>query len=407
MLFRNRKQARLPKVRLSRVMMSLAIAFALGGVVVTDVVAQSDSGSERRNRRSQKSEKAEVRYPEATREEPKEKGSAKTGKKLQKLIEEFNESKYEEAKPLADEILADANANNYDKSLAAFLAAQIAYNLDDNAAAESFAKQAIDLNGLDNNNHFTAMQFLSQLQTQDDKYAEGLATIERYLAETKSTRPEDLIVKGNALYRLERFKEAAETLRQAVDASPQPKNEWLQLLMASYADAGQNAEAIQLAEQLAAKSPDDKKAQMNLASVYMQADQMDKAAAVLEKMRASGQMTEEREYRQLYTTYANMEGKEKDTIAVINDGIQKGILKPDYQSYVALAQAYYYSDQIPQAIEAWQKGAPLSKDGETYLNLAKVLYQENRVPEAKEAAKAALAKGVKKPDDAKKIINAK
>lgn len=397
MLFRNRKQA----------LLSLAIAFALGGVIVTDAVAQSDSGSERRNRRSQKEQKTEVRYPEATRAEPKEKGSSKMGKKLQKLIDEFNESKFEEAKPLAAEIIADGNSNNYDKALAAFLAAQVAYNLDDNAAAETFAKQAIELNGLDNNNHFTTMQFLAQLQIQDDKYADGLATIDRYLSESKSTKPDDLVIKGNALYRLERYKEAAATLRQAVDASPQPKNEWLQLLMASYADAGQNEEAIKLAEQLAAKSPEDKKAQMNLASVYMQADKMDKAATILEKLRTSGQMTDEREYRQLYTTYANMEGKEKDTIAVINDGIQKGILKPDYQSYVALAQAYYYSEQIPQAIDAWKKGAPLSKDGETYLNLAKVLYQENRLPEAKEAAKSALAKGIKKPDDAKKIINAK
>ncbi len=397
MLFRNRKQA----------LLSLAIAFAMGGMIVTDAVAQSDSGSERRNRRSQKEQKAEVRYPEATRTEPKEKGSSKMGKKLQKLIDDFNESKFEEAKPLAAEIIADGNSNSYDKALAAFLAAQVAYNLDDNAAAETFAKQAIDLNGLDNNNHFTTMQFLAQLQIQDDKYADGLATIDRYLTESKSTKPEDLVIKGNALYRLERYKEAAATLRQAVDASPQPKNEWLQLLMASYADAGQNEEAIKLAEQLAAKSPEDKKAQTNLASVYMQADKMDKAAAILEKLRTSGQMTDEREYRQLYTTYANMEGKEKDTIAVINDGIQKGVLKPDYQSYVALAQAYYYSDQIPQAIDAWKKGAPLSKDGETYLNLAKVLYQENRLAEAKEAAKSALAKGVKKPDDAKKIINAK
>lgn len=405
MLFRNRKQA-----RLSKVMLSLAVGLALGGAVVTDAIAQSqDTGpsNERRTRGGKKEQKAEVRYPEATRTEPKEKGSAKTGKKLQKLIDEFNESKFEEAKPLAAEILADGNANNYDKALAAFLAAQVAYNLNDNAAAEQFAKQTIELNALDNNNHFTAMQFLAQLQIQDDKYAEGLATIDRYLTESKSAKPEDLVIKGNALYRLERYKEAAATLRQAVDASPQPKNEWLQLLMASYADAGQNEDAIKLAEQLAAKSPDDKKAQMNLASVYMQADKMDKAAAILEKVRSSGQMTEEREYRQLYTTYANMDGKEKDTIAVINDGIQKGVLKPDYQTYVALAQAYYYSDQIPQAIDAWKKGAPLSKDGETYLNLAKVLYQENRLPEAKEAAKAAVAKGVKKPDDAKKIINAK
>ena len=99
-----------------------------------------------------------------------------------------------------------------------------------------------------------------------------------------------------------------------------------------------------------------------------------------------------------------MDGKEKDVIAVINEGLQKGVVKPDYQTYLALAQAYYYSEQIPQAIEAWQKAAPLSKDGETYLNLARVLWQEGRIPEAKVAARAALDKGLKKPDDAKKII---
>ncbi len=41
--------------------------------------------------------------------------------------------------------------------------------------------------------------------------------------------------------------------------------------------------------------------------------------------------------------------QEKDVIAVINEGLQKGILKPDYQVYLALAQSYYYSDQVPQA----------------------------------------------------------
>ena len=33
-----------------------------------------------------------------------------------------------------------------------------------------------------------------------------------------------------------------------------------------------------------------------------------------------------------------------------------------------------------------------------------MLWQEDRIPEAKQAAKAALEKGVKKPEDAKKII---
>lgn len=392
------------KFRSKHAVLSLVIATALGGMVVADASAQTTRSS---GRSSKNSDKPEVRYPDATRAEPSTKPSSKVGKKVQKLIDEYNDEKYAELRVLADEILAAEGANAYDKSLAAQLAAQAAYNLDDNAAAKTYLQQSIEFNGLDNNGHYQSMLMLAQLQLADDELQPGLATLDRYLAETKSTKPEDLVLKGQALYQSERYQEAIPVLKQAIEATPEPKDNWVQLLMASYAETNQNAEAIALAERLAAKNPADKKAQINLSTVYAQAEQMDKAAAVLEKLRAAGQLTEEREYRQLYVTYANLDKHEADVIAVINEGLQKGVLKPDYQTYLALAQSYYYSEQIPQAIENWQKAAPLSKDGETYLNLARVLWQEGRVPEAKQAAQQALAKGLKKPEDARKIINLK
>ena len=395
MIFRNHKAV-----------LSVLIATALTGAVVTDAFAQSSRSSERGNRGG-KQAKAEVLYPNATREEPKEKASSKMSSKLQKLIDNYNEQKFPETLQVAGEILGNSASNNYDKSLAAQLAAQAAYQSDDAKAAIGFLKQAIELNGLDNNGHFQSMVMLGQLQLQEDQTAEGLATLDKYFAESKSTKPDELIAKGQALYQLQRYQEAIPVLQQAIAASPEPKDNWNQLLMAALSEAGQTGEAVKTAEALAAKNPNDKKAQLNLANMYMQADQMPKAAAVMDKLRSSGQLTEEREYKQLYSIYANTENKEKDVIAVINEGLQKGILKPDYQVYLALAQSYYYSDQVPQAIEAWQKAAPLSKDGETYLNLARVLHAEGRVPEAKKAAQEALAKGVKNQADAKKIINLK
>jgi len=388
----------------NKALLSLLVAAALGGAVAADAIAQTDSG----HGRSSRSAKAEVMFPNATRQEPKEKSSPKLSSKLQKLIDTFNKGEdFPGVRAQADEILANPAANNADKSLASQLAAQAAYNLDDTAGAKKYLQQAVDFNGLDNNGHYQSMLMLAQLQLQDNQYTEGLATLDKYLAETKSQKPEDLILKGQALYQSERYQEAIPVLKAGIAASPEPKDSWNQLLMAAYAEAGQSGEAVAAAEALAAKSPNDKKAQLNLASMYMQADQMAKAAAVMDKLRASGQLTDEREYKQLYSIYANTENKEKDVIAVINEGMSKGILKPDYQTYLALAQSYYYTDNIPGAIDNWKKAAPLSKDGETYLNLAKVLKNEGRTAEAKEAAQQALAKGVKKPEDAKKIINGK
>ena len=394
MIFRSQKHA----------VLSILIATALGGVVVADAAAQSRSSERRGNKESAK---AEVLYPEATRVDPKGKASSKMGSKLNKLFAAYNKQEYAETRTLADEILASPDANDYDKAVANQLASQGAYNLDDNAAAKHYLQQAIALNQLDNNGHFQAMLMLAQLQLQDDQLAEGLANLDKYFAESKSNKPEELIIKGQALYQSEKYAEAIPVLKAAIAASPEPKDTWNQLLMASYAEAGQTGEAVKEAEALAAKNPADKKAQLNLASMYMQADQMDKAAAVMDKLRAAGQLTEEREYKQLYSIYANTDNKERDVIAVINEGISKGILKPDYQTYLALAQSYYYTEQVPQAIEAWRNAAPLSKDGETYLNLARVLHAEGRIPEAKQAARDALAKGIKNPADANKIINLK
>lgn len=405
MILRNHKQA----------LLTALVVTAVSGAVVTDAFAQTRSAdrSEQRERRGAKAAQAEVLYPNATRKEPGLKASPKLGKDLQKLIDSYNEEKFPETITLADAMLANSGANNYDKSLAAQMASQAAYQQDDVAAAKRYLQQVLDLNGLDNNGHLQSMVMLAQLQLQDDDKAEqakGLTLIDKYFAESGSKKPEELVVKGQALYQLERYSEAIPVLQEAIAASPEPKDQWNQLLMAAYSEGGQTGEAIKAAEALAAKNPNDKKAQINLASMYMQADQMDKAAAVMDKLRASGQLSEEREYKQLYSIYANMENREKDVIAVTDEGLQKGVLKPDYQVYLARAQAYYYSEpqKTAEAIAEWQKAAPLSPNGETYLNLARVLHSEGRVAEAKEAARQAKAKGgLKNVADADKIINLK
>ncbi|MFC3552314.1 tetratricopeptide repeat protein [Lysobacter cavernae] len=389
------------------------LAAAIGTVLVFGAISQVNAQTAQQRadeRRAQKgaqkgqSAKAEEQYPQATRQSPETKATSKGGAKLQKMMKLYDDEKGADARAVADEIIANPASNAYEHAFAAQIGAQIAYDADDTATAMAYLNKAIEFNGLDNNGHYGAMFMLAQLQLQEDQYAESLKTFDRFFAETKSQKPEQLVLKGNVLYRLERYPEAAAVLKQAIDASPEPKAEWQQLLMATYAESGQAGEAVKIAEGLAAKNPADKRAQLNLAAVYQQNDMLDKAAVVLEKLRASGQLTDDKEYRQLYATYLNMDGKEKEAAKVITEGLEKGVLKPDYQVYLAMAQSYYFSDQVAPAIDAYKKAAPLAPDGEAYLNLARVLWQEDRIPEAKEAAKQAIAKGVKKPDDAKKIL---
>lgn len=381
-----------------------AVSATLSLMAAGTVVAQ-DAGSNNRRGANKEAQQAEApKYPNASRKEPDTK-AGRNGKKLEELGKAYNAQQFPQVLTIADEVIADSKSNNFERAYAARLAGASQLNTD-NAKATAYLLKAVELNGLGNNDHYEAMFLAGRLQAQEGQVEQGLATIDKMLSESKSQDPEQLIIKGDTLYKLQRYPEAVTVVKQALAATPNPKPEWQGLLLKIYADSDQPAEAAKLADEIASKNPTDKQAQLNAAAAYMQADQNDKAVAILEKLRSSGQISDEKDYRNLYALYSNAEGKEKEAIAVINEGLQKGILKPDYQTYTALAQAYWFSDQPDQAADTYRKAAPLAPDGEAYLNLAKVLNNTGKAAEAKQAAQQALDKGVKNPEDAKRIISA-
>ncbi|TDK19053.1 tetratricopeptide repeat protein [Luteimonas aestuarii] len=386
----------------AKLFVALALVFA-----TTSANAQR-SLEERRNARQQQSSQAaaapaEAQYPNATRQEPEARASARMGQRLNRLSTAYNDGDFDAVPALAEDILSQANANDYDKSVAKRLlgAAQVG---EDPAAAIASFNEALAFNGLNNNDHFDTMWMVAQLHAQEGQNEQSLAVLERLAAETNAQVPDHLGLKGIVLYQMERYPEAITAIEAAMQAAETPKPEWTQILMASYVETGDASKATALAEQIAANAPGDKQSQLNLAATYIQADQYDRALPIYERLRAAGELTTESEYRNLAVMYLNSGEKEREAIAVINEGLEKQILKGDHAMYNMLAQAYYFSDQPGPAIDAYRKAAPLAPDGETYLNLAKVLWAEGRMPEAKQAAQQALDKGIRSPDEAQRIL---
>lgn len=388
-------------------MLAAAIGLVLGLGAFTDATAQVARERMERNKERQEQQEAPVqapKFPAASRAEPETKRSAKLRKELNALIEAHNEGNSADALAKAQALVANPEGSAYERALAAQIGGLAAYEADQVPTAISLFQQAVQLDGLDNNGHYDSMFMLAQLQIQEGQDQAGLATLDRMIAETKSQDPQHFILKGNTLFNLDRHAEAAAAVKQAIELAETPDPSWMQLLVGAYFELGQPEEAARIGEELLARNPNDKRMQLNLATIYQQAGQLDKAAAMLERVRASGQLSDEREYRQLYATYLNMEGKEGEAIRVIEDGLAKGILKPNHEVYLALAQSYYFSGNDAKAIENYTLAAPLADDGDTYLNLARVLWQADRIAEAKRAAQQALDKGISQPEEARKIL---
>ena len=271
----------------------------------------------------------------------------------------------------AEEIAANSAAAAYDKSYAFSMAGNAAANLADQAKAGEYFAKAVEANGLDNNSHYSTMFNLAVIQYGNEQYAESLATMDRFLAETKSQDAKHLGLRAGLLGNLERHAEAA----------------------AIYKD-------------LVAKNPDDKRVLMNAVAALQNSEKFSEANQLLQDAYGKGLLTESRELRALYVGYMN-DDRWADAQKVMEDSLAKGILQPGpdlARDYQVLAQNAYIDDKIPLAISLYEKAAPMAADGEAYLNLAKVLDFDGKKAAAKAAAQKALDKGVKKPEEAKALL---
>lgn len=386
--------------------LALCVASSFAWSATAEEKTTSSSSSKKK---SVDTKESSLRYPNAIRTAPEQKGEPSLSKLRTQLSNVYEKKKFNEIKPLAEKLRDSEKASAYDKAIAAqlMLIATTQIDANDHATAIPLLEDAIAANALDNDSHYDMMGELSQrlLITQD--YEEALKVADRFLLETKSEKIEIMKVKGNALYRLKKYSEAIIVLENVRARMPtdQPV---LQLLARAYADAGQSAKALELTKGIAQGSgADDKTAQINLASAYLDAKSFEDAADIIDKLRKEKLLTEERDYIIAKNVYAGMRNKETETIAVLEEGLGKSILKPSANNYNVLAEAYYYSDvdnNILKAIENWKKAASLSKDGVPYLNLAIVQCQEQMWAACKESAKNALAKGGVNPNDAKTQI---
>lgn len=340
------------------------------GVGTQSLRAKRDAALKAKQQAAKAQEVAPALFPQATRQEPEAKASRNGIKRLQKLAETYQAGEDDATIAAALAIATDGESNAYEQAFAYQMAGNAASNKGDDAAAADYFGKALATNGLGNNDYYTAMFNLAVVQYGLEQYAPALQTLDRFLAESKSDKPDAQNLRGGILMAMERYAEAAE-----------------------------------LYSRLVAERPNDKTVRMNAVVAYQQAEQPAKAVALLADAQAKSLLTDANEYRALYVSYINAD-RDKDAVGVIEDGVAKGVLQagPDLaRDYMVLGQKAYYDSDLATAIEMYKRAAPMAADGEAALNLAKVLAEDGKKAEAKAAAQQALEKGVKDTAEARRL----
>jgi tetratricopeptide (TPR) repeat protein len=395
-------------MRISGMLKRATLAIAIATVGVPVVMAQSELNDEsmHKARKQPKEAKAAPLFPNATRVEPGLGVSEDMVDPINKLLAEVNGNKNnDDAIATAEKLASDKKANKYDLAMIFELEGFAHANKGDGADGVAYLQKSLDENALSNNEQYTLMLQLVQTELAIGQSDAGLVTLARVVAETKQDKPEYNGLRGRLYYQKKDYANAAQSLQKSVDGSEKPNPDDQKMLLESYFELKQPERAEKVGEDFLHAHPDDKAAILNLATIYQMAGQADKTLALLDDAHKRGLLTTADDYRQLYVLYSNVKGHENDSVAVINEGLQKGILQPNAEVYTVLAEDYYFTNQIPQAIDAYKKADAASTDGEAALNLAKVYNNEGRAVEAKASAQRALQKGIKHPEEARGIID--
>ncbi|URL58560.1 tetratricopeptide repeat protein [Luteibacter flocculans] len=369
---------------------AIALSLASGAAVARDTAPK---------------DKKEALYPNATRTEPKlDLKSEKDQKALNEGLDAANNGEKDKAlqllQPLAD---GSATSSKYAQALALQGIANMKYNDGDVKGAITTLKQALDIGVMPNDTYFQLKYMYTQFLVADEQYDAALKSLQEWRAEGKKETADSYGLEGNIDYRLGKFPEAIAAITKAKsmpDAKPQ--GSWDQILAASYAETGQGDKAAELAAAELQKNPNDPTALNNAASALIQAQKYPDAIALMEKGRASGAFNDEKQYINLAKVYLidgqdhtdRQEANAAKAAAVLDDGLAKGVVKPSAEVYKLQGDAAITAGKEDAALAAYQKAAPLAKDGEVMLSVARLQLQKNQYAAAEKSATDAISKGV-------------
>ena len=346
--------------------------------------------------------KKEVLYPNATRAEPKlDLTSEKDQKNLNEGLDAVNAGDKAKAQQMLQPII-DSSKSKYAQALALQGMASLHYNDGDYKGAISSLQRSLALGVMPNDTYYQLMYMLAQFQMADEQYQPALDTIAKWRAEGKKETADSYALEGNAEYRLGKYPEAIASINKAKSLTDKPQPTWDQILMASYSESGQDEKAAELAKNQLSSNPSDPNALNNAVAVLMQAHKYPEAIQMMEKARAEGKLSKDTQYVNLAKLYL-VTGQESADPApnatkaqqVLEEGMSKGVVKPDAETYVLLGQSAEIANNIDKAIGYYNKAQPIATDGEAALRAGRLLLSENKYSQAKGLIQQAIDKGVK------------
>jgi tetratricopeptide (TPR) repeat protein len=252
----------------------------------------------------------------------------------------------------------------------------------------------------------STLKTLAQLHFTVENYEKALETINRLMAAIDEPAADVYMLQGQAYFQMGQFDNALEPIKIAIqmyrDQGKIPRENWLLLLRVIYWEMKDFDNMLVIIKELIQEYPKDTYV-LTLAGVYSELGDTKKQLALTEALYEKGYISGKQHAVNLANLYL-LHGMPYKAAVILEKEMAAGNVTEDTRNLRLLSQAWYSARNDRKAIPPLVKAASQGEDAELYMRLTQSYLNLEMWNEAAAAAKSGLAAGNLKRKDTANIM---
>jgi tetratricopeptide (TPR) repeat protein len=287
----------------------------------------------------------------------------RTGKKVQKAFEAYNEDLVDEAVAILKEIdpSGDFDKAYVDRFIGNLLAAQEGKGPE----ALKYLKSSVEPKLLNDNEHAQTLKLIGDLNMQEQKYSDAVSYYQQWMDFTCKEDPDVYLRMATAYFESKELAKIIEPADKAIALYEKPNKNAYVLKLTSYYERKMFPETVGVAEELVRVFPDEPRWWSQLGFFYLTVEDYKKALATFDLAHQQGFLTKASEVKALSQLYAT-NGVPYKAGQIMLEYMEKGLVEKTSANIAAAANSFHQAMEYKEAAKLYETAAVMDSDPEYF-----------------------------------------
>ncbi|MBQ4847963.1 tetratricopeptide repeat protein [Pseudoalteromonas sp. MMG005] len=316
----------------------------------------------------------------------------RTGKKVVKAFDLYNEDKVDEAIALLKEL---EPSSDFDKATVNRYLGSMYAQKENYAEAIKYGRLAIAPDALNFKDQADLYKLLGDLLAGTGKFNDAIKSYNDWMDFTGEEDSKVYARIAQGYYELKQYNKVVEPADKAIELEKEPNKQYHMIKIGAFFELKQYQEAVKVGETLVKLFPEDPQMWTRLGSFYMQTEQYSKGQTVMEIAYKKGYFEKENHYKILGSYYSLNEIPYKAAI-VFEKAIKEGKIERVKKNVTAVASYFHQAKNLISAAKYYEEAAKFDDDAELYRKAGSLLLSKQKYSAAVKKLNKALELGTDK-----------